>query len=98
MRAAAREAAIKPLLGFVDRFGPEVGLPLLRSCEQVADYSCNIAADKRNAEHVRKGKGFDDPVESGLAFLTAMTFVGGMSHAWGDGTDGTIVGPGPLRE
>jgi hypothetical protein len=33
-----------------------------------------------------------------LALLTAVTFVGGLSHTWDDGTDGTIVGPGLLPE
>ena len=67
-----------------------------RWSDQIADYACKIAADKRNGGIVRKGKGFDDPIESGLAFLTAVIFVGGLSHTWGDGTDGTIVGPGLL--
>jgi hypothetical protein len=98
LQAAAREVALRPLLGFVERFGSGVELPLRRWSEQVADYACFISADNRNGRTVRKGKGFDDPVESGLAFLTTMTFVGGLSHTWGDGTDGSIVGPGLLRD
>jgi hypothetical protein len=59
--------------------------------------TCTIADDTRNSGTARKGKEFDDPIESGLAFLTAFSFVGGFSHTWGDGSDGTIVGPGLLR-
>ena len=97
LQASAHEMALRPLLGFVKCFESGVGMPLRHWSEQIADYACAIAADKRNGGTVRKGKGFDDPIESGLAFLTAVTFVGGLSHTWGDGTDGTIVGPGLLR-
>ena len=98
VREVALETALRPLLGFVECFGSQVGLPLRRWCEQLADYACAIAADKKKGDTVRKGKGFDDPIESGLAFLTAVSFVGGLSHTWGDGSDGTIVGPGLLQE
>jgi hypothetical protein len=93
----ALATALTPLLGFVECFGSQVALPFRSWCEQVAEYACAIAADTRNSGAVRKDKGFDDPIESGLAFLTAVSFVAGFSHTWGDGSDGTIVGPGLLR-
>jgi hypothetical protein len=93
----ALATALTPLLGFVECFGSQVVLPFRSWCEQVAEYACAIAADTRNSGAVRKDKGFDDPIESGLAFLTAVSFVAGFSHTWGDGSDGTIVGPGLLR-
>jgi hypothetical protein len=95
-REAALEAALRPLLGFVECFGSQVGLRLRRWSKQIAEYACTVAADKKKAGTVRKGKGFDDPIESGIAFLTAVSFVGGLAHTWGDGSDGTIVGPGLL--
>lgn len=45
---------------------------------------------------VRKSKAFDDPIDSGIAFLTAVACAVGEFHVWGDGSDGTIVGPGRL--
>jgi hypothetical protein len=92
------DTAIRPLLGFVECIEQQVRLPVRRWSEQIAEYACRIATDEHNVEHVRKGKGFDDPIESGIAFLTAVSFVGGSFHTWGNGTDGTIVGPGSLRE
>lgn len=95
-RDAALEVALRPLLGFAQCFESQLFLPLSHWSEQIADYACAIAGDKKSSETVRKGKGFDDPIESGLAFLTAVSFVGGVYHVWGDGTDGTIIGPGRL--
>jgi hypothetical protein len=43
---------------------------------------------------VSKGKGFDDPIESGIALLTSVAFLVDLFHVWGDGSDGTVVGPG----
>lgn len=96
-RANAMETALMPLLGFVTRFQSEARLPWYSWSQQVAEYACNTAVDERNPGSVRTGKGFDDPIESGIAFLTAVSFVGGLSHMWGDGSDGTIVGPGLLQ-
>jgi hypothetical protein len=45
---------------------------------------------------VGKGKRFDDVIDSGAAFLTAVAFALGEAHVWGDGDDGAIVGPGRL--
>ena len=97
VREAALETALKPLLGFVECFECQVRLPLRPWCEQVANYACAVAEDRKKVGLVRKGKGFDDPIESGVAFLTAVSFVCGLFHSWGDGSDGTIVGPGLLR-
>lgn len=97
LREFAEKTALRPLLGFAECFEAQISLPLRRWSEQIADYACAIATDKRDGGTVRKGKGFDDPIESGIAFLTAVSFVGGVYHAWGDGTDGTIVGPGQLQ-
>jgi hypothetical protein len=55
-------------------------LPLRRWSEQIADHARAVAADKKNTGVVRKGKGFDDPIESGFAFPTAVSFVGGLPH------------------
>ena len=93
----AMEQALGPLAGF-ERLFEEQGstrLPLRRWIESIAEYSCRIAIG-RSGSMVRKGKGFDDPIESGIAFLTGVSFVTGAYHEWGDGTDGTIVGPGRL--
>lgn len=37
-----------------------------------------------------------DAIEPGIAFLTALMFIRGEHHVWGDGSDGTIVGPGRM--
>jgi hypothetical protein len=82
------------LSGFTPLFdSPLVSrLPVPRWAEQIADYACGVALDDGGT--VSKGKGFDDPIESGIALLTGIAFVVGSFHAWGDGSDGTIVGPG----
>ncbi len=67
-------------------------LPASRWAEQIADYACGVALDDGGT--VSKKKGFDDPIESGIAQLTGIVFLGGNFHAWGDGSDGTVVGPG----
>ena len=55
--------------------------------------ACSAGREPRT---VNKGKGFDDPIDSGLAALTCVAFAVGESHLFGDGTDGAIVGPGVL--
>jgi hypothetical protein len=96
-REVAVETALRPLLGFAKCFERQLSLPLRNWSEQIANYACDIAKDKKNSNVVRKGKGFDDPIESGIAFLTAVSFIGRAYHAWGNGSDGTIVGPGCLQ-
>jgi hypothetical protein len=95
--SAARRQALAPLLGFAEYFGNDSPLPFRRWCDDIASFACAVATDARRIDVVRKGKGFDDPIDSGIAFLTAVTFASEAAHAWGDGTDGTIVGPGILR-
>jgi hypothetical protein len=92
----AMDTAMRPLLGFAKCFESQVGLPVRRWSEQIAEYACPIATDNHDVRLVRKGKGFDDPIESGIAFLTAVSFVYELFHPWGVPSDGTIVGPGFL--
>ena len=65
--------------------------------EQIARHAGMISTSRRRPSHVDKGKGYDDPIESGIAFFTALLFIQGEHHVWGDGSDGTIVGPGRMR-
>jgi hypothetical protein len=93
---AAREVARRPLGGFMlplctGGLGREtVGAWL----DAIADAAV-LCATGRDGD-VRKSKAFDDEIDSGIAFLTAAAFALGESHVWGDGSDGTIVGPGRL--
>jgi hypothetical protein len=100
-RVAKREAwdqAMATLSGFTQLFDSPLAsrLPVPRWAEQIADYACGVALDDGGT--VSKGKGFDDPIESGIALLTGIAFLVGSFHAWGDGSDGTIVGPGQLSK
>lgn len=92
----ARDQAMATLSGFTQLFdSPLVShLPAPRWAEQIADYACGVALDDGGT--VSKGKGFDDPIESGIALLTGIAFLVGNFHAWGDGSDGTVVGPGRI--
>lgn len=92
----AFEIARRPLLGF---------RPPLRTAGLDAhvldtwiDTIARAAVDRATTRtgDVRKHKAFDDPIDSGIGFLTAVACALGAWHAWGDGTDGTIVGPGRL--
>ena len=47
---------------------------------------------------MHKGKGFDDPIDSGIAALTCVAYAIGRYHIFGDGSDGTIFGPGSLPQ
>ena len=69
----AMEQALLPLDGFERLFEGQrsARLPLRRWIESIAEYSCRIAIGKTGSM-VRKGKGFDDPIESGIAFLTGV--------------------------
>ncbi len=91
----AKEQAIRPLSGFKSVLERQT-MPVSQWIEQIAGYACNVACDGQTGV-VSKGKGFDDPIESGIACLTAIAFALGEYHVWGDGTDGTIVGPGGRR-
>jgi hypothetical protein len=45
---------------------------------------------------VKATKSHDDVIDSGIAFLTAVSCAVDHYYEWGDGTDGTSVGPGML--
>jgi len=94
-RREAKEQAMVTLSGFKELFNlPFTSrLPVQRWIEQIADHACDVSL-KRGDSIVSKGKGFDDPIESGIALLTGIAFLIGVYHAWGDGSDGTVVGPG----
>ena len=95
----AREQALVTLAGFTRLISSPLSntFPIKRWTEQIADHACKISS-QGNDGIVRKGKGFDDPIESGIAFLTCIAFLVGVFHAWGDGSDGIIVGPGLLQD
>jgi len=92
--AGAMDQAQAPLSGFERLFQEQSStrLPIRDWNRRIAEHACRIASIPGGL--VRKGKGFDDPIESGVAFLTAASFVAGAYHPWGNGSDGTIVGPG----
>ncbi|MDQ6952675.1 MAG: hypothetical protein Q9M15_04025 [Mariprofundaceae bacterium] len=62
--------------------------------QTIVNHCCENS--KIDNDTVSKGKGFDDPLESGIAFFTALCFTKEKHHIWGSGKDGTIVGPGVL--
>jgi hypothetical protein len=95
--ACALDQARSPLLGFGEMVERQwhARPPVRRWIEQIAEHARNIALSG-GGDLVRKGKGFDDPIESGIAFFTSVAFAANRFHAWGDGSDGTIVGPGGL--
>lgn len=89
------EPAGRPLAGFLELLAtcplPPGTLP--RWVEQLAA----AAAQDSGCVPARTGsrdKSFDDLIESGLAFLTAVAFSQDCFHVWGGGHDGAIVGPG----
>jgi hypothetical protein len=90
----AREQAMATLSGFIPLFDSPLvrRLPTARWAEPIADFACSVARESGGT--VSKGKGFDDPIESGIALLTGIAFLVGNFHAWGDGSHGTVVGPG----
>lgn len=65
--------------------------------QQIATHAVSNSLDAK-ATKVRKGKGFDDPIDSGMAFFTSIAFAFHRFHAWGDGNDGTIVGPDAIPQ
>lgn len=95
--ADAMQQASLPLNGFSSLLAPGHGIPSLPISawiRQLATHACFPPPARGEVTHVRKGKAFDDPIDSGLAFLTAVSFALGCHHLHGAGTDGTIVGPG----
>jgi hypothetical protein len=96
--ADAMKQAAMPLEGFLSLLSaPTVELPLSNWVSQLATHACQTSLTRGMTTHVTKGKAFDDPIESGLSFLTAVSFALGCHHLWGAGYDGTIVGPGVIQ-
>lgn len=85
----AKHVAALPLQGFSKLLGNIEVNPIVT---EIVNYCCDNS--KLNDDVVSKGKGFDDPLESGIAFFTAVSFAADNFHVWGNGDDGTIVGPG----
>ena len=63
--------------------------------EAIAANACAVSNSRQDGI-IAKDKGFDDPIDSGIAFLTAVAYSVGRFHVWGNGNDGVIVGPGEL--
>jgi hypothetical protein len=92
----AHALARRPLRGFLAPLGAG-GFPAETAnawIHQIAAKAVEFA--RTRDDQVRKSKSFDDPIDSGIAFLTAVACALGEYHEWGDGSDGTIVGPGRL--
>ena len=92
----ALEAASAPLHGFVPVLArTALGSALAeRWVGTLTQHACDVAV--RRDGLIGKGKRFDDVIDSGAAFLTAVAFALGQAHIWGDGSDGVIVAPGRL--
>jgi hypothetical protein len=94
--AEAHTVARRPLEGFLLPLR-DGGLPAGTArawIDQIVGEAIDLATNSGGA--IRKSKRFDDPIDSGIAFLTAAACALGQFHEWGDGPDGTIVGPGRL--
>lgn len=91
--AEARKVAAAPLAGFVPVLvAGGLAKPGVDAwTRKLVAHVCKEAT--RADGEVGKGKRFDDVIDSGLAFLTAVAFATGQAHVWGDGHDGAIVGP-----
>lgn len=93
---AARSIARRPLEGFLPLLA-EGGIDheiVSRWIDQIVAES--LERSRTGDGDVRQSKAFDDPIDSGIAFLTSVACAVGLFHEWGDGRDGTIVGPGKL--
>jgi len=93
----AHAVARRPLEGFLTSLRAG-GLPAETAnawIDQITATAVDLATRARDGQ-VRKSKAFDDTIDSGIAFLTAVACALREFHEWGDGNDGTIVGPGRL--
>lgn len=92
----ARDVASRPLAGFAGVLCPDDGLDSSVVASWIDTLVDNAVACSpgKTAGEVDKGKGFDDPIDSGIAALTCVAHALGRYHIFGDGSDGTIVGPG----
>jgi len=96
----AFDIARRPLGGFTDVLCGEGGIDakaVNHWVSTLADNAVNCSPGKNPGE-VNKGKGFDDPIDSGIAALTSVAYAIDRFHMFGDGTDGCIVSPGILPE
>lgn len=92
----ARSIARRPLQGFVTLLAQAgVAAATVEAWIDEIVEKC-VAWSSTGDGEVRKSKRFDDPIDSGIAFLTAVACSLDLWHAWGDGSDGAIVGPGKL--
>jgi hypothetical protein len=88
--------ARRPLQGFLAPLRA-AGFPVKTASawiDQIGAEAVRLATARDG--QVLKSKSFDDPIDSGIAFFTAVACALGQFHEWGDGADGTIVGPGRL--
>ena len=94
----ALEIASRPLLGFSRLLEPSDSIEAATVTNWIDALARNAVTCARSKDHasVHKGKGFDDPIDSGIAALTCVAYGLGHHHLFGDGTDGAIVGPGRL--
>lgn len=83
----AHEIALAPLVGFRQYLGEQVS----EIADRIAREACR--ALKWGNGRSKAGKGFDDPIDAGIAFLTAACFCVGTYRRFGDGSDGAIVVP-----
>ena len=92
----AHEIGSRPLLGFSRMLERSNSVDAAVVAHWIDALTRNAVACAQSEDHalVHKGKGFDDPIDSGIAALTCVAYALGHHHLFGDGTDGAIVGPG----
>lgn len=94
----ALAVATRPLNGFSRMFERGGGIEATVVAAWIDELARNAVSYARSKDpgFVLKGKGFDDPIDTGIAALTCVAYALGDHHLFGDGTDGAIVGPGKL--
>jgi predicted RNase H-like nuclease len=94
----ALKIASRPLLGFARMLkrSDSVDSAVVASWIDALTHNAVACAQTEDHGSVHKGKGFDDPIDSGIAALTCVAYTLGHHHLFGDGTDGAIIGPGRL--
>ena len=90
----ARVSARRPLQGFLAPL--RAGGLSVEVAHAWIDQLVFAAVGPARDCQLHKSKAFDDTIDSGIAFLTAVSCAMGQFHEWGGGADGTIVGPGRL--
>jgi hypothetical protein len=88
----ASEWAARPLRGFIPLLGGVLDVaPVINT---LVNWACEDATPERTLVLTKR---YDDLVDSGIAWLTALAFVHGVSHAFAAAdSDGHIVGPAKL--